>query len=58
MEFIMKIWGWAMSEGSLYFLVLFLMSEALGMIPSIRASSVFQLVAGALKYLKDKFPKR
>ena len=34
---------------------LFFLSEALAQIPSIKSNSVFQLIAGILKKLKDAF---
>ena len=39
----------------LIFGVLFGLSEAIGMIPSVQASGVFQSIFNALKWLKDQF---
>lgn len=38
------------------FAMLFAMSEALGMLPGVKASGVFQAIQNVLKWLLGKFP--
>ncbi len=45
-------WNWTLIFG-----VLFGLSEAIGMIPSVQASSVFQAIVGVLKWAKGIFVK-
>jgi len=42
-------------DWSLVFGVLFALSEAIGMIPSVKASGVFQAVYNGLKWVKNLF---
>ena len=55
MESLMAIVAWIQANGMIIIGVLFGISEALALIPAIRANSVFQLVYNALKSIKDKF---
>lgn len=48
---------WIIQHGSLIFAGLWGLSEALALIPQIAANSVFQLVYGWMKALKQKFFK-
>lgn len=41
---------------SLIILTLFVISEGLSLIPSVKANGIFQLVAGFLQNMKDKNP--
>lgn len=41
-------------ESTQYWICLFMISEALGSIEKIKASSIYQLVANALKFVKEK----
>lgn len=52
----MAIWNWVLLDGSMYVIVLLGMSEALSMIPVIKANSVFQFIWNGLKWIKDKMP--
>lgn len=45
-------------NGAILFAVLFAISEALGGIPQIQSSSVYQVVFKALKWLKDLTKKQ
>lgn len=46
---------WIVDNGAMVLGVLFAISEALAAIPSVKANSVFQAIAGAIKWLKEKF---
>jgi hypothetical protein len=57
MEFIMKVWAWISGQdGAILFACLFAVSEALALIPAVKANSVYQLIAGWLKSAKEKNP--
>ena len=47
--------AWLQANGSVLFGVLFAISEAIGAIPSVKASGVFQAIYNTLKWIKDKF---
>lgn len=49
---------WIMQNYVLLIMVLFAMSEALAMIPAVKANSVFQLFFGILAKAKDVFVKK
>jgi hypothetical protein len=56
MEFITNVIAWCSSPvGAAVFIALFAVSEALAMIPSVAANSVFQAVKNAIVWLKNKF---
>ena len=53
MEAILKLYAFFTGpEAYLYFAVLFAISEAIGMIPQIKASGVFQAIYNGLLWLK------
>lgn len=55
MEKLMALWAQLMApENVVYWAALFGLSEALDMIPQLKASSVWKLVYGALKWMKGK----
>lgn len=52
MQIFLDIWAWLHSEiGANILLALFALSEALGGIEALKASSVYQLVLGGMKWL-------
>lgn len=57
MDKILELYNWVSMQG-VYFAALFIASEAIGMLPIFKDSSVFQAVVSVLRWLKDKFPKR
>lgn len=60
MELVLKIYQYLTGpEGAVVFAALFALSEALSLIPSVKASGVFQAVMNGLKYVKEKvFPPK
>lgn len=51
------IYEWIKSNGAL-FATLFAISEAIGELPWFKSSSLYGSIKNALKWLKDKFPKK
>lgn len=49
--------AWIQANGAMFFGVLFAISEAIGMIPSIKASGVFQSIYNVLKWMKENIFK-
>lgn len=50
---------WIVENGVVVLGVLFAISEALAAIPAVKANSVFQAIAGGIKWAKEKFaPKQ
>lgn len=47
----MVVWNWLVANSSVIFAALFFLSEALSLIPSVKANGVFQQV---YKWLADK----
>jgi hypothetical protein len=55
MDKILAVIEWLKSPaGAALFAGLFALSEAIGAIPSVKASGVFQAVSNALKFVKEK----
>lgn len=54
MEKLVAIYNWVMMNGPIIVGVLFGISEALALIPAVRANSVAQLIYNTLKSIKDK----
>jgi hypothetical protein len=58
MEFITNALTWLKgSNGAALFAILFALSEAIGMIPSVKASGVFQAIVNALGWIKNNLLK-
>ena len=58
MATIMAIYAWLIGpNGALYFGVLFAISEALSLIPAIKANGVFQAIYNGLVWLKTNIFK-
>lgn len=55
MQAVLNVLEWLKGpNGALMFGMLFALSEAIGMIPSVKASGVFQAVVNGLKFVKEK----
>lgn len=54
----MEIFGLKEEHLMVIFMCLFAMSEALALIPAVKANSIFEMVQGVLKKIKEALEKK